>query len=317
MEVAARVPSADVVVLDKVILCCPDMPALVQASAAKARRLYAIVVPRDRWSIVWASGHDRLLTLLRLGFRSFVHPLLRDRRGDRLPGPRLPPGSRPLLDDPACTAARAVEREFLRPGRTSVSRLCRRDPTAVAGGGGSRLGRMGRMFSRAALPTFAWPGWGFGGCPRPRCPATGRLGRGRPCSSIGAHGRFYRWLAASRRLKDRTDRLLDGRLRPFGLRVPARRAGLAASSRSTLAGGRAGSDGRERLDDRGNPVSTSRLAPRLRHHPYRNSYDERGRLTLVDKAAGPASRWSDAATDSRRAGAGVPHSGSSAWIRAK
>ena len=45
MEVAARVPSADVVVLDKVICCYPDMPALVQASAAKARRLYAIVVP--------------------------------------------------------------------------------------------------------------------------------------------------------------------------------------------------------------------------------------------------------------------------------
>jgi predicted RNA methylase len=76
VEVAARVPSADVVILDKVICCYPDMPALVQASAAKARLLYAIVVPRDRW---WIRAGIRvtnaMLSLLRLGFRSFIHPL--------------------------------------------------------------------------------------------------------------------------------------------------------------------------------------------------------------------------------------------------
>ena len=76
VEVAARVPSADVVVLDKVICCYPDMPALVRASAAKARRLYAIVVPKDRWWIrLGVAIMNAVLSLLRLGFRSFIHPL--------------------------------------------------------------------------------------------------------------------------------------------------------------------------------------------------------------------------------------------------
>jgi predicted RNA methylase len=76
VEVAARVPAADVVVLDKVICCYPDMPALVQASAAKARLLYAIVVPRDRWWIrLGVRVMNAFLALFRLGFRSFVHRL--------------------------------------------------------------------------------------------------------------------------------------------------------------------------------------------------------------------------------------------------
>ena len=41
--------SADIVTLDKVICCYPDMPALVAASAKHARRCYAVVYPRDRW----------------------------------------------------------------------------------------------------------------------------------------------------------------------------------------------------------------------------------------------------------------------------
>lgn len=74
VEVAARVPPADVVTLDKVICCYPEMPALVRASAAKATRVYAIVVPRDGW---WMRLGVRLINgmfrLLRISFRSFVH----------------------------------------------------------------------------------------------------------------------------------------------------------------------------------------------------------------------------------------------------
>ena len=49
VEAAARLPGADVVTLDRVICCYPDMEALVAASASRARKLYGAVYPRDRW----------------------------------------------------------------------------------------------------------------------------------------------------------------------------------------------------------------------------------------------------------------------------
>ena len=74
VQIAGRVPAADLVTLDKVICCYPDMAALVRASAAKAVRLYGIVVPKDRW---WARLGVRLgnavLKVFRVHFRSFVY----------------------------------------------------------------------------------------------------------------------------------------------------------------------------------------------------------------------------------------------------
>lgn len=74
VEIAARIPAADVVTLDKVICCYPGMPALVRASAAKAMKVYAIVVPKDRW---WVRAGVRVINVvfraLRMSFRSFVH----------------------------------------------------------------------------------------------------------------------------------------------------------------------------------------------------------------------------------------------------
>ena len=46
---AERIPPADIVTLDRVICCYPDMEALVAASASRARRLVGAVFPRDRW----------------------------------------------------------------------------------------------------------------------------------------------------------------------------------------------------------------------------------------------------------------------------
>lgn len=43
------VSSADVVILDRVVCCYPDMPALLDASAAHARRLLALTYPRASW----------------------------------------------------------------------------------------------------------------------------------------------------------------------------------------------------------------------------------------------------------------------------
>jgi magnesium-protoporphyrin O-methyltransferase len=75
VRVAADIAPADIVTLDRVICCYPDADALVGASAERARRLYAIVLPRDRWLLRAA------VALLNLGyrlrgraFRIFAHP---------------------------------------------------------------------------------------------------------------------------------------------------------------------------------------------------------------------------------------------------
>jgi magnesium-protoporphyrin O-methyltransferase len=49
VAVAGSISVADIVTLDRVICCFDDMPALVGHSAAKATRLYGVVVPRDVW----------------------------------------------------------------------------------------------------------------------------------------------------------------------------------------------------------------------------------------------------------------------------
>jgi magnesium-protoporphyrin O-methyltransferase len=76
VERAAAIAPADIVTLDKVICCYPDMPLLVAASAGKASRLYGIVVPRDaRWVRAGATLGNFVLRLLRFDFQGFVHPI--------------------------------------------------------------------------------------------------------------------------------------------------------------------------------------------------------------------------------------------------
>jgi magnesium-protoporphyrin O-methyltransferase len=47
LELAETIPPADIVTLDRVINVCPDWKRLVSLSAARARRLYGVVYPRD------------------------------------------------------------------------------------------------------------------------------------------------------------------------------------------------------------------------------------------------------------------------------
>lgn len=49
VDLAAGIPPADIVTLDRVICCYPDMPQLVSLSAQKAKRFYGLVYPRDTW----------------------------------------------------------------------------------------------------------------------------------------------------------------------------------------------------------------------------------------------------------------------------
>jgi magnesium-protoporphyrin O-methyltransferase len=77
VDLAPTVADADIVTLDRVICCYADMESLVATSAGKARRLYGIVVPRDRW---WVRAGNRLANLVRgvqrEPFRTFVHPVV-------------------------------------------------------------------------------------------------------------------------------------------------------------------------------------------------------------------------------------------------
>lgn len=74
VEFAGELESADIVTLDRVICCYPEMESLVGLSAAKARRLYGLVYPREVW---WTKLGNRLLNLTlwlaRNPFRVFVH----------------------------------------------------------------------------------------------------------------------------------------------------------------------------------------------------------------------------------------------------
>jgi magnesium-protoporphyrin O-methyltransferase len=74
VERADEISPADVVILDRVICCYPDMPSLVERSSARARKLYGLVYPRDTW---WNRAGLAFLNLLRRlrrdPFRVFVH----------------------------------------------------------------------------------------------------------------------------------------------------------------------------------------------------------------------------------------------------
>lgn len=47
VALAPELPPADIVTLDKVVCCYPDMEPLIGESATRARRLYGIIYPRD------------------------------------------------------------------------------------------------------------------------------------------------------------------------------------------------------------------------------------------------------------------------------
>lgn len=74
VEMAGDLPPADVVTLDRVICCYPDMTRMVGYSSAQAGRALAAVYPRDAWWVrlgVWVA--NLWLVLRRNPFRGYVH----------------------------------------------------------------------------------------------------------------------------------------------------------------------------------------------------------------------------------------------------
>jgi SAM-dependent methyltransferase len=74
VELRDDVPAADVVTLDKVVCCYVDMESLLAIAASRARRLVALVYPRDDWWVraLVACGNFAL-RLRGSAFRSYVH----------------------------------------------------------------------------------------------------------------------------------------------------------------------------------------------------------------------------------------------------
>jgi magnesium-protoporphyrin O-methyltransferase len=68
------VPAVDVVVLNRVVCCYPDVDGLVGLAAGKAQHALALTYPRNAW---WTRAGSRVVNgFLRLGrreFRTFVH----------------------------------------------------------------------------------------------------------------------------------------------------------------------------------------------------------------------------------------------------
>lgn len=74
-ELAPQVEQADIVTLDRVICCYPDMHALVGLSSARAGKVYALVFPRDSWWMkIGRYALNFTMWLQRSSFRFFVHP---------------------------------------------------------------------------------------------------------------------------------------------------------------------------------------------------------------------------------------------------
>lgn len=74
VSLAAGVQPADLVTLDKVVCCYPDMKALLEAAAAHAQRMCGLVYPRDSWWVRLAIAVENRVRRRRgSAFQGYVH----------------------------------------------------------------------------------------------------------------------------------------------------------------------------------------------------------------------------------------------------
>ncbi len=75
IDLAENIAPADIVTLDRVICCYPDMEKLVGLSAARARKTYGLVYPRDVWWVkIGLAVENFFFRLRRSSYRIFSHP---------------------------------------------------------------------------------------------------------------------------------------------------------------------------------------------------------------------------------------------------
>jgi len=71
---AGSLPDADIVTLDRVVCCYPDMEALLRGAAGRARSIVAFTYPRDKWYVHASVALENAWYRLRRDpFRAFVH----------------------------------------------------------------------------------------------------------------------------------------------------------------------------------------------------------------------------------------------------
>jgi magnesium-protoporphyrin O-methyltransferase len=76
VALAPEIPKADIVTLDRVICCYPDMEQLISTSASRSGRLYGAVFPRERWFSKLIIALENTFRRVRgSGFRSYIHPV--------------------------------------------------------------------------------------------------------------------------------------------------------------------------------------------------------------------------------------------------
>lgn len=74
-ERSNEIEPCDIVTLDRVICCYPDMEKLVRHSAEKAMQYYGAVFPRNKWFVGWGTRAVNLYFKLRgSDFRTYPHP---------------------------------------------------------------------------------------------------------------------------------------------------------------------------------------------------------------------------------------------------
>ena len=78
VALAPEVPAVDVVTLDRVICCYPEMERLVSQSAARAQRLWGAVFPRERVLFkAFVQVGNGMRRMIKNDFRTFIHPVSR------------------------------------------------------------------------------------------------------------------------------------------------------------------------------------------------------------------------------------------------
>ena len=75
VEMVKEIPSADIVTLDKVICCYPDLQTLVGLSSQRAGKIYGLIYPVDTWWMKFGVRIPNFFFKIKDNpFRFYVHP---------------------------------------------------------------------------------------------------------------------------------------------------------------------------------------------------------------------------------------------------
>ena len=75
-DVVDELPQVDIVTLDRVVCCYPNMRALLKAASSKSRKAIALTYPRETWYLKTGIAVANFMQRIRKDpFRIFIHPV--------------------------------------------------------------------------------------------------------------------------------------------------------------------------------------------------------------------------------------------------